>query len=228
MSAARETILLNVRAALAGAARPGPASREYRRADTRSQAELVRLFHDRVADYRAEVVTVSPGGLADAIAAAAVRHGAERLAIPREGLPQAWLERVGAEQDEAEHAGAELVRDDALSARQLDELDGVITGCTVAVAETGTIALSGAPQEGRRLLSLVPDLHICVVHGEQIVALLPEALTRLHAAVAEDRRPVTFISGPSATSDIELERVEGVHGPRQLVVVIVQESDVND
>jgi L-lactate dehydrogenase complex protein LldG len=107
-----------------------------------------------------------------------------------------------------------------LSARALDALDGVITGCTVAIAQTGTIALTGGQHEGRRALSLVPDLHICIVEQRQIVEIVPEAVALLGDLVARERRPITLVSGPSATSDIELSRVEGVHGPRTLVVLV--------
>ena len=108
-----------------------------------------------------------------------------------------------------------------MSPQELDALDGVLTGCTVAIAETGTLVLSGGPGEGRRALTLVPDLHVCVVQGAQVVETVPEAFDVLRDAAT---RPLTFVSGPSATSDIELKRVEGVHGPRRLVVVIVEEE----
>jgi L-lactate dehydrogenase complex protein LldG len=122
------------------------------------------------------------------------------------GVPAGWLP-----------GGIERVRDDELTARELDAVDGVVTGCTLAIAETGTIVLTSGEAEGRRALTLVPDLHVCVVRTRDIVELVPEALERL----AGVRRPVTFVSGPSATSDIELDRVEGVHGPRRLVIVVV-------
>jgi L-lactate dehydrogenase complex protein LldG len=115
--------------------------------------------------------------------------------------------------------GVELVEDHGLTPRELDRLDGALTGCTAAVAETGTIILTAAPHEGRRALTLVPDLHVCVVGETQIRQLLPEAI-----ALVDQRRPVTLVSGPSATSDIELSRVEGVHGPRNLHVLVVKES----
>jgi L-lactate dehydrogenase complex protein LldG len=117
--------------------------------------------------------------------------------------------------------GVDAVADDRLTAHQLDAVAGVVTGCTVAIAETGTIVLTAGPREGRRALTLVPDLHVCVVEERQIVELVPEALELIAASIRDGRRPVTLVSGPSATSDIELSRVEGVHGPRDLVVLVV-------
>lgn len=219
MSSARDEILARVRAATTRSpTAPGtppsqpPASRDYRRSDERPREELVELFCERVGDYRAEVQRVAAQRLRDAVALAAAHHGAQRFVIPA-GLPDPWRP-----------AGLALISDDALTPRQLDGLDGVITGCTVAMAETGTIALTGAPHEGRRLLSLVPDLHICIVDAAQITGGVPEAITRLAAIVGDERRPVTLISGPSATSDIELQRVEGVHGPRRLVVLVIEQE----
>ena len=124
------------------------------------------------------------------------------------GIPDAWRP-----------SGIDLIVDDALSAQRLDELDGVITGSAVGIAESGTIVLDGAPDQGRRALTLVPDLHLCVIDGARVVASLPEAMELLTGSIAAGR-PITFISGPSATSDIELRRVQGVHGPRRLEVII--------
>jgi L-lactate dehydrogenase complex protein LldG len=129
-----------------------------------------------------------------------------RLGVPP-GLPAAWRP-----------ANVELVDDYGLSPRELDRLDGVLTACTLAIAETGTLVLAATPSEGRRVLTLVPDIHICIVQASQVVDGVPAAFAQL-AELA--RRPLTLVSGPSATSDIELDRVEGVHGPRQLVVIVV-------
>lgn len=212
MSSARDEILARVRATSRAA--PAPAApRDYRHTDTRPHAELVALFCARVGDYRAEVQRVTADRLGDAVALAAAHHSAQRLVIPG-GLPDAWRP-----------TGLALISDDtSLTARDLDGLDGVITGCTAAIAETGTIALTAAPHEGRRLLSLVPDLHICIVEAAQITGSVPEAIAQLAVVVHDDHRPVTLISGPSATSDIELQRVEGVHGPRKLVVLVIDEE----
>ena len=119
--------------------------------------------------------------------------------------------------------GIELLPDAALSVSELDSGAGVLTTCAVAIAETGTVVLDGGPGQGRRALTLVPDVHLCVVHAERIVELVPEALARL-APSAREGRALTFISGPSATADIEFDRVEGVHGPRDLVLLVVDEA----
>jgi L-lactate dehydrogenase complex protein LldG len=132
-------------------------------------------------------------------------HGAHRLGVPP-ALPGEWRPAL-----------LELVEDHGLSARDLDALDGAITGCALAIAETGTIVLDGGERSGRRALTLVPDLHVCVVERGQVVATVPDAIRALEGA----RGPFTFVSGPSATSDIELDRVEGVHGPRRLEVLLV-------
>jgi L-lactate dehydrogenase complex protein LldG len=200
VTAAREEVLARIRAVDRTA--PPAVVRRYRVSGSLSREARVELFAERVADYRAEVRVVED--VTDAIASIC----AGRVGIPP-GLPAGWRP-----------AATDLVEDDGLSARELDALDGVVTGCTVAIAETGTIVLSGGATEGRRALSLVPDLHVCVVRTQQIVELVPEAL-----AAVDPRRPLTFISGPSATSDIELSRVEGVHGPRTLVVLIVNEEE---
>jgi L-lactate dehydrogenase complex protein LldG len=192
---ARDDILAGVRRALDGADRSAvTVPRGYRR----TAAPDVDVFAERVADYRAVVVRCADDEVEQRIAEA-LPEGA-RVVVP-DGLP--W--RV----DGALSA-------DGLGAIELDRVDAVVTGATVGVAATGTIVLSHGPGEGRRALTLVPDLHVCVVRAEQVVADVPDAV-----AVVEPRRPTTWISGPSATSDIELDRVEGVHGPRRLHVIVV-------
>jgi L-lactate dehydrogenase complex protein LldG len=206
---ARAEILARIRATERVAA---PAARAYRRAGGATPADRVARFCERVGEYRADVRRIRAGEVADAVADVCRARGAARIGVP-DGLPAAWRP-----------AGLELVEDDGLQPRDLDRLDGVVTGCTVAVAETGTIALAAGPREGRRALTLVPDLHVCVVEEAQIVELVPEAVRLLGGVVAAERRAVTLVSGPSATSDIELSRVEGVHGPRTLVVLVVSET----
>ena len=203
MSAARNEILERVAEATRRSASPGAVVRDYRRTGTLDAESRVALFCERAGEYRADVRRVDD--VAAAIATACRSRGARRLAVPA-GLPTAW--RPG---------DLELVEDEALTPHELDALDGVITGCTLAIAETGTIVLTAAAAEGRRALTLVPDLHICVVEETQVVELVPEAFAALATAA---RRPITLVSGPSATSDIELSRVEGVHGPRDLVILV--------
>jgi L-lactate dehydrogenase complex protein LldG len=208
---AREAVLGRVRTALGSAPAVPDIPRGYRDAGALGAAGndvAVQRFCERAAEYRATVQRVERGGLTDAVAEACGRHDAQRIAVP-EGAP-------------GEIPGIELVVDDPpLSARDLDGLDGVLTGCALAIAETGTIVLDGGARSGRRALTLVPDLHLCVVEAGTIVPSVPDAVRALEQAVAEGR-PITLVSGPSATSDIELDRVEGVHGPRRLEVFVVE------
>lgn len=202
MTDARTEILARVRDATGTAA---PVTRDYRRRGAADAQARVALFCERAGDYRATVRRVAAADLIAAIAAAFAQQDASRVVIPP-GLPAAWRPPA-----------LELTEDDGLSAAELDGFDGVLSGARVAVAETGTIILAGGPSEGRRALTLVPDLHVCVLGEEQIVELVPEAIARVDG----EGRPLTLISGPSATSDIELKRVEGVHGPRRLVILVV-------
>lgn len=212
MSDGREAVLARVRAALGPAPEIPVLPRAYLQAGTlgpRGDPATVDLFCRRVADYRATVSRVSADQLAGALTAACEQRGARRIAIPAQAPP--WTVE-----------GVELVRDDPpLSPRQLDELDGVLSGCALAIAETGTIVLDGAGGSGRRALTLVPDYHLCVVRSDDIVPSVPDGIAAL-ARVAAEGQPITFISGPSATVDIELVRVEGVHGPRTLDVFVVE------
>ena len=207
MSDGREAVLARVRAALGSSPEAPEVPRAYREAGAfgaGGDCATVDLFCERVADYRATVRRVRGEELLGALVTACEQRPARRIAVPA-GAPPWTVE------------GVDLVRDDPqLSARQLDELDGVLSGCALAIAETGTIVLDGEPDQGRRASTLVPDVHVCVVRADQVVHSVPEMMARLVAV-----RPTTFISGPSATSDIELDRVEGVHGPRTLSVVLV-------
>jgi L-lactate dehydrogenase complex protein LldG len=204
MSAGREAMLSRIRAALADRPAPPAVPRDYRRT-LDPGVDVVALFAERAADYRATVTRVPTAGLATAVADALRERGVRRLLVPA-GLPASWLSAADIEQ---------VPDDPPLDVLDLDRVDGVISGCTVGIAVTGTIVLSTGPGQGRRALTLLPDYHICVVRVEQIAGTVPEALTRVDAT-----KPQTWISGPSATSDIELNRVEGVHGPRTLHILI--------
>jgi L-lactate dehydrogenase complex protein LldG len=212
LSSSREAVLGRVRVALVGGSAAGKIPRAYRRAGELEHSALVERLCERIGDYRAEVRRVGAAELPGAIAEAFESRGAARIAIPA-GIPAEWRP-----------SRLDLVEAGELSPSELDELDGVLTGCTLAIAETGTIVLTAGPAEGNRALTLVPDLHVCVVDEAQVVELVPEAMTALTELVHRDRRPITFVSGPSATSDIELNRVEGVHGPRTLVVLVTSQK----
>lgn len=223
---AREAVLARIRGALgdragAAAADGQPAERPagtpaYRVRGDLGTPALLDLLADRLADYRCPVRRCARDELPATIAAALAARGARRVVVP----PGLDLPLPGPP-DTAE--AAEWVVDDGLSPAALDAFDAVITTATVAIAETGTIVLDGSPGQGRRALTLIPDYHLCVLSGRQVVHLVPEALTML-----TPDRPLTWISGPSATSDIELDRVEGVHGPRALEVILVADEACAD
>ncbi|CAM5314333.1 LutC/YkgG family protein [Streptomyces canus] len=205
----RERILGRVRRALADApSEDTPIERAYlREHGDRSVEETVELLAENLADYRAIVHRCTAADLPATLAGMLAARGAKTVLVPP-GLERSWLAEADSEQvpDRVESTPHEL-----------DRIDSVVTACAVAVAETGTIVLDGGPDQGRRRITLVPDHHICVVRvPDQVVSSVPQALDRLDPA-----RPLTWISGPSATSDIELDRVEGVHGPRTLEVVLV-------
>ncbi|MEU6776828.1 LUD domain-containing protein [Streptomyces sp. NPDC046759] len=209
----RDRILGRVRRALADVPpdeRPyGEAvSRGYlREHGERTTERTVELLAENLADYRAIVHRSDARALPGLVARLLAEHGSREVLVPP-GLPPEWLSGADTPQlqDRAES-----------TPHRLDQVDSVVTGCAVAIAETGTIVLDGSPDQGRRRISLVPDHHICVVRVPgQVVSSVPQALERLTPA-----RPLTWISGPSATSDIELDRVEGVHGPRKLEVILL-------
>jgi L-lactate dehydrogenase complex protein LldG len=201
VSAARDEILARTREAIGAAAAADPVVRAYNTTGALDVGARIELLRERLLDYRARVELSTEAELRDVIEEIA---GGGQIGVPP-GLPASWRP-------------ASAIEDHGLDAYELDNLDGVLTGCTVAIAETGTLVLAGGATEGRRALTLVPDLHICVVRAAQVVESVPEAFAALSGL---ERRPLTFVSGPSATSDIELQRVEGVHGPRTLVVVIL-------
>jgi L-lactate dehydrogenase complex protein LldG len=212
VSGAREAVLARVRAALGPAPEISAVPRTYRAAGALGgggEPVAVDLFCARVADYHATVKRVSSDELSGALTAACEQREARRIVVPAQAPP--WTVE-----------GVELVRDDPpLSARQLDELDGVLSGCALAIAETGTIVLDGVGASGRRALTLVPDFHLCVVRSVDILPSVPDGVAAL-VPVAAEGHPITFISGGSATVDIELVRVDGVHGPRTLDVFVVE------
>ena len=215
---ARDEMLGRIRTALANPAPPAAdgVPREYRTTSGLAAADLLGRFAERLTDYRARIRRCGPGDLTAQAAAALGEREARRLVLPP-GLDQTGLDLA---ELAARLPAAGFITDDGLSPAELDAADGVITGAAVGIAETGTIVLDGSAGPGRRALSRLPDYHLCVIHAAQVVGLVPEALARLTPG-----RPLTWISGPSATSDIELDRVEGVHGPRTLEVILVAPAE---
>jgi L-lactate dehydrogenase complex protein LldG len=216
MTTAREEILRRVRRATHDVPkdeRPEdvPVERGYRKEDDAPRDEIVERFAERVAEYEATVHRVSESDLPREIAEALERRSIRQLVVP-DDLLEGWVPE-----------GVEILRDAArtpLSDEELDRSDGVLTGCSLGISQTGTIVLDAGEGQGRRALTLLPDYHLCVVREDQIVGLVPEAFAKLAETVKNKGQAITFISGPSATSDIELNRVEGVHGPRTLEVLI--------
>ena len=207
MTSARDEVLARIRGALGEDPTAPPVPRAYRTSGDHGPGspELATQLVDRLEDYRAVVVRAPEDdrSIGLAIAETLSHRGIHRVITPA-GLPPEWTE------------GLDALRDSGTATpRELDTMPAVVTGSAVAISETGTIVLDGGDRCGRRAITLVPDTHVCVVSTRDIVQTVPEALKRLDPA-----RPLTLISGPSATSDIELNRVEGVHGPRTLVVVL--------
>ena len=207
----RDEVLGRIRTALGtgsgGTRPPAPGAdgvpRGYRTSAGPGSAALAGLLAARLRDYGASVQHATSADVTEMVGRTLAERGARRVVVPA-GLGLGEL------------TGVTLVADDGLSPAELDAVDGVITGAALAIAETGTIVLDGGPGQGRRAVSLVPDYHLCLLEAARIVGIVPEALPRLPPG-----RPLTWISGPSATSDIELDRVQGVHGPRTLSVIIV-------
>jgi L-lactate dehydrogenase complex protein LldG len=180
--------------------------RSYRRGTNASRIQTLGLLVDRLRDYDAQVLRAVPADVTTGIAAMLSARGVNRILVPS-GFAEDLLP-----------SGFTYVLDEALPPSALDACDGVITTCTLAIAETGTIVLQNAPGQGRRAASLVPDYHLCLIDSAQVVATVPEAFSELQMVAI---RPTTFISGPSATADIEMTRIKGVHGPRFLDVLLI-------
>jgi L-lactate dehydrogenase complex protein LldG len=185
--------------------------RGYRTSSELAGAELLDMLTDRLTDYGSAVRRCRPGELEATVAAALADRGVHRIVVPP-GLPLAQLATPDPRLGQAEV----VIDAGRLSASELDGFDGVVTTATVAIAETGTIVLDGSAGQGRRALSLIPDYHLCILADSQVVGLVTQSIPML-----TPRQPLTWISGPSATSDIELDRVQGVHGPRTLEVILV-------
>jgi L-lactate dehydrogenase complex protein LldG len=212
----RAAILNSIRRSLGASESPSAIAQEYAviaRTYTRSSVSsvhaIVELFEDRLREYDAGVYHASAESVSDTIAEVLTARSKKGLVISA-GLSPSWLPK-----------GFAFEVADFFDAYQLDRAEGLLSGCTVAIAETGTIVLQNVPGQGPRILSLVPDYHLCVVLADQVVATVPEAFDCLEASSA---LPTTFISGPSATADIEMTRIKGVHGPRFLDVLIVEEA----
>ncbi len=218
MSSAKEEILRRINKATSGSdetrARDYEAIRRtYIQVGTRDkvQAQRIELFCDRLHDYGSAVYRCESNEIATSIGNVLKERLLSRLLVPS-GFAAGWLP------DELE-----FIRDQGLTSEQIGQADGVITGCALAIASTGTIVLRHSEEAGRRALTLIPDYHLCIVFENQIVETVPEGIRAMSTfSVA----PITTISGPSATSDIEMTRIKGVHGPRTLDVLLVGGSDV--
>jgi L-lactate dehydrogenase complex protein LldG len=213
-NSARVEMLRRIRAAKGGVAsgeavRAGWSAieRRYRREATRPRKAVLELLEDRLRDYDARVIRVGHAEVATSAARMLGERKVRRMVVPA-GLGSEWLP-----------GGVEFVVDEGLAAAELDRFDGVMTGATLAIAETGTVVLQNVAGQGRRAVTLVPDYHLCVVRVEDVVETVPEAMARLQATAG---LATTFVSGPSATADIEMTRIKGVHGPRFLDVILVE------
>ncbi|MEO7267845.1 MAG: LUD domain-containing protein [Knoellia sp.] len=183
---------------------------------SRPSDETLELLAENVADYRATVLRVAQAEVGAAIVGALRAVDASSVVLPT-GLDGEWQRAVRESFDVVDESGS--------TTPVLDSVDAVVTGSALGIAVTGTIVLDHQADQGRRELTLVPDTHVCVIRDDQVVHDVPEAVGRLRTATGQ-QRALTWISGPSATSDIELQRVEGVHGPRNLVVIIVATAHV--
>ena len=211
---ARDEILGRIRAAVpegSDASESGlEATRAYRDTGSLDDDARLALFEERIGEYGVQLTRSSEAALRGAIEAALKARGATRIVVPS-GFPEDWMPR---------RVDVPTEVPESISVEELAAVDGVVTTCAVAIAETGTLALDSGAGQGRRALTLVPDYHLCIVTADQVVETVPEAFRRLEPSV-KGGKPITLVSGPSATSDIELNRVKGVHGPRTLDVILV-------
>ena len=205
MNEARDTVLARIRTALSDRAAVPSVPRGYAERGSGAHDDVVGMFVARVEELGGAVVAAVDAR--SAIASTLAAHDASRVVVAPDLLPALRPD------------GVELVEDGGLTPWELDALDGALTTCAAACADTGTVALAGGPGQGRRAITLVPDLHVCVVTRDQVVETVPELFERL-APSAREGMPIVLVSGPSATSDLGFERVEGVHGPRRFVVVL--------
>ena len=211
--AARETVLERIRRATGGGTQDVAGSyagleRRYIRAGRMTLEQRLELMIERLREYDAEVVECSPGELAETIAAQLAGSGRHTFVAPP-GTPPEWL---------AGHFNWKI--GDGLTITEVEQADGVVTGAFCGIADSGTIVLHHGPAEGRRVISLLPDWHLCVLRASQVVETFPEYVDRC----TEPPVLATYISGPSATADIEMTRIKGVHGPRFLNVVVVRDE----
>jgi L-lactate dehydrogenase complex protein LldG len=211
-NSARAEVLRRIREAKGGASSAEAAligwdaiARQYKQAASRTREAVLDLLEDRLRDYDARVMRVGEAEVGAAVAKMMHDRGVRRIVVPG-GLRAEWLS-----------GRFEFVVDEGLSAAELDGMDGVMTGATVAIAETGTVVLQNTAGQGRRVVTLVPDYHLCVVRVQDVVETVPEAIARLEGTAD---LATTFVSGPSATADIEMTRIKGVHGPRFLDVIL--------
>ena len=206
----KEAVLGKIRSAISDvdASEVLEVRREYEREGSLGVGERLELFQERIVDYKVIYRQVKKQDLQSEILASCQTNNIQKICVPKD-LPKEW-----------QPSTLNFIEDTDLDYQALEACDGVITGCAVAIAETGSIALDGGKYQGRRVISLLPDYHLCIVFAEQVVDVVPEAVKQLQASI-DAKRPITLISGPSATSDIELSRVEGVHGPRTLEVLLV-------
>ncbi len=210
---AREQILTRIRNAVKGSSNRCESEKTaalYQKTGARTTNEMLELFVERLREYDAQVLTVQPDRVAATVGEVLRAEMSHALPyVVADGFPAAWLAECPA-----------VLPENEVSVEELNRCAGVVTGCTAGIAVTGTLVLQHGAGEGRRRTTLVPDRHLCVVRSSQVVETVPEAFARLADAAT---KPTTFISGPSATADIEMTRIRGVHGPRQLTVILVLE-----